>query len=178
MRKRLVPMMLNCYSEYFRKCAYCSDEFMANHLLRRFCPYKFGVPDYCKNRYKVLKETSDLVKPTESDKSNFLAIESLTMTPNTSRHEPVIPKAEPIIPVNPAVRTKNLGSLDSFLGDKKERKLSFEELDCVDFRVDVYDVLKPNPHSSLFRIEIGPYTLVWTNKNGILLTLTTEILWM
>ncbi|HRH02962.1 MAG TPA: hypothetical protein PLN13_11795 [Bacteroidia bacterium] len=179
MKTRLVPMTLNDYSEYYRKCAYCYDDFMANHQLRRFCPSKYGVVNYCKNRYKVLKEAADIVKQAEGNQSASIDNDNIDTLPNAPPLAVnVISKSVKITPVNPTIRAKNLESLGLLIGDKKERKLSFEELDTLGYKFDTYDSLKPIPHTLLFRLEIGQYTLFWTKKNEFLLTLTTEVLWI
>jgi len=44
-------------------CHFCNDDLPENsHKLRRFCPNKFGIQDYCKNKYKELKMQERIVK--------------------------------------------------------------------------------------------------------------------
>jgi hypothetical protein len=179
MRKSLIPMTLNAYSEYYRVCAYCGDTFMANHLLRKFCQQKFGVPDFCKNRFKVLKATSNLVQPLANDTSNSMAFDNYTLV----EHSPpaavaIIPKADPIQIIDATERAKNIASLNLLLAGEWQREISFEEMDSMNYKLDVYDALKPIRNTSLSAIEIGPFTLIWDKKNDFLLTLTTEVLWM
>lgn len=179
MRKPLIPITLNAYSEYFRKCAYCGDKFMANHLLRKFCQQKYGVPDFCKNRFKVLKETSNLVQPIENDLLNEMAYDGYTLLEHSAPAEvAIIPKAIPLQIIDATERVKNIASLTLLIANEREREISFEELDNVNYKLDVYDALKPIRNTSLSAIEIGPFTLIWVKKNDFLLTLTTEVLWM
>ena len=108
-----------------------------------------------------------------------MAYDNYTMLENAAPSGSILtPKIEPPIPVDPTIRAKNIASLELLLGDRKERKLSLEELDLVGYKIDVYDLLKPNPSSQLFRIEMAQYSLLWIKKNEFLLTLTTEVLWM
>ena len=48
-------------SAFAMVCKFCEDCFMANNMNRRFCPSKYGITNYCKNKWKELQAESRLV---------------------------------------------------------------------------------------------------------------------
>lgn len=175
MNTDLVSLKPNPYSEFFRICAYCGEPFMSNHQLRKFCPQKNGIPNSCKNKYKVLHATADLVKPD----SNELLFDSYTIVedrkvPITTLHclNKSLSKEEQ------DRRTENINCLTQLLNGKKECEVELEEFDKIGYDIKIYDFVRQITQTNLNRIEIGPYALFWTKKNKFQITLISEILWM
>lgn len=46
------------HGEYLRICPYCQEYFTADHMNRKFCPRKNGKNNFCKNRWKRLKQAN------------------------------------------------------------------------------------------------------------------------
>lgn len=39
-----------------KQCLYCLAMFVCDHELRKFCEFKFGIPNYCKRKFKEIVE--------------------------------------------------------------------------------------------------------------------------
>lgn len=46
------------HGEYLRICLYCQEYFTADHMNRKFCPRKNVKNNFCKNRWKRLKQSN------------------------------------------------------------------------------------------------------------------------
>jgi hypothetical protein len=169
-------------SEYYRECMYCKDSFTANHQLRRFCLAKNGIPNYCKNRYKVLLQGARLagenivvdhkqeILPTVHIESSK-AFDGSVTTENIEDWQ-----SSSIAYAETALNNKKI--IDALLLKGKPKSFNIKEL--IDSGLDLYAYNKRKllPNSNLTYIEMGIYALFWTTKNEILITPITETLWI
>ena len=179
-------------SEYYRECKYCKEPFTANHQLRCFCNAKHGIPNYCKNRFKVLLQGARLAgeNVVVSHKEGVPA--PAIVTPQTKAFDgPVATEnisewESTLVPAVIPSPTQENSEIDlrnkKILGELmiKGVPLSFNIRQLIDIGLDfqVYDTRKLLKRCDLAYIEIGIYALFWTTKNEILITPITEILWM
>jgi hypothetical protein len=172
-------------SEYYRECNYCKDPFTANHQLRRFCLKKFGIPNYCKNRYKVLLQGARLAgENIVVDHKQDIPVAVIKSEPCKAFDGPVTTEnieawqASSIAPIEAEIALKNKKIIDELLPDGKPKSFNIKSL--IDSGLDLYKYNKRKllPGSDLAYIEIDIYALFWTTKNEILITPITEILWM
>jgi hypothetical protein len=176
-------------SDYERECMYCKDSFIANHQLRRFCVSKNGIPNYCKNRYKVLLQGARLagenivvdhmqdIPPVVVRPEPYKAFDGPVTKENIEAWQATANNEEPIT-TNTEITKKNIEIIDELLIDGKPKSFSFKTLVGLGLELYGYNKRKQLPGSELAYIEIGIYALFWTTKNEILITPITEILWM
>jgi hypothetical protein len=143
-------------SEYYRVCPYCKEPFMAHHQLQKFCPVKNDVPNYCKHRYKVLKQGADLIlggpvtldpwlqsklnlPKTDLPINGIKEIRSPELSPEKSAEPSSLPennngqvietRSTKEIPIVNA-KSANIEIINKLMGNLPERQFSFKEIDA------------------------------------------------
>jgi hypothetical protein len=156
--------------EYVRICPYCEEEFIANHMLREYCPEKNGKKDYCKNRYKRIlmnqnledqdddvqdyEENTSVDKPDDVDELNRLFIEGREDTYFAS------------------------DLIGAHLREEQYLILPIDYLSFKGMNYSAYDELFQIPGTYLFIATYGPFAIAWIEQEKIMLTHKTSITWL
>lgn len=152
------------YGENYRICVYCGDHFIATHGLAQYCPYKFGVANYCKNKQKALmteKRQADLARDLLRTSSvppydkNDMAILTNTI-PSDSR------------------LSRNIMFFDDYVEGRNVVYISWKILEWVDFDLRSFDEKVPIPNTDLFELRIGRYTIRWIEKEKFRITVNNK----
>ncbi len=166
-------------SELAKVCAYCQEDFMANHMLRKCCPQKFGKKDYCKNHLKVLRDEAKLVDAGWHPIQEFKPPPKL---PEQTNVLPVVPASQMVVetPTRPDTlkRSKMIEIIKVLLDGQNSGEFSDDEIDQAELDLTIFDRRILLPNSNLYYIEIGNYAIFWTHKNKFLITHQIETLWI
>jgi hypothetical protein len=170
-------------SEYYRICPYCGEEFIASHLLRVFCPKKYGKKDFCKSHFKAMLADANLIQRSalnivestdsftrkETIPSTLVENNAVSVNQSTSISLP---------PPNPIARMRALEIIEQMLQGCDVKEFDLKEIDISGLDISVFDHQFPLPKCNLFGTELGNYSLFWTHKNKLLITKSSETLWI
>ncbi len=175
----VVPqIIIDRTSPFYRECPCCGEEFMADHMHRKFCPEKFGVKDFCKTKFKQLKAEQQIIA------SSLYQIPfykppipvPAQITPVAAIQQPIV--IQPAEAPNQFLRSQIIERIIFLLNGKKYIESTPEVFENAGVDFTVYDQRIPLPKSNLFYTEIGDYAFFWMETNKILLTHQSEILWL
>ena len=157
-------------NEFVRTCPYCAEEFIADHMTRKFCPEKYGIEDWCKNKYK--RVANAMTKQVQEEPP-----------PEVIKPPPVIEpivEAKPIAPVviNVTPQVTNLSLLVATISGFQHLKLHIKYLPNIGFIYEANDQLYQMPGTELFVRTYGPYAIAWGYPNHIILTYKKNIPWI
>ncbi len=164
-------------SEYARICPCCGEPFMANHMLRHFCPKKNGRRDSCKTKYKELQAEARFV-------ASSIPAAQVYKPPLVVSDQTAVVLSTPLaaveagVKLDPIIRQQTIEIIELLLDGEKWREFSEEEIDTSGLNFSLFDKKIPLPKSNLFRTEIGNFSIFWTHTNKLLITKITEILWI
>lgn len=129
-------------NEYSRECPYCEELFIADHMSRKYCPEKNGIKNYCKNRYKRLKDSG--------------AIDNQTMDE--------IPEKSIDEIIREMGRERDLLILQKILGEQPSVTIPDQQLKDLHFNFNNYDK-KQKAKSGHYIFHIGEYVYIPLNDS-------------
>lgn len=148
--------------EYSKQCPYCLELITVDHLNRDYCPEKNGIKDFCKNRYRRLKD---------SLKAMGVVIEKPESKPlkiSITRDKPKSKKTIDDV-INDSIIERNKKILESLLGSEEYCKIELSELLQEGYEVDFYD--SEQDTSSGYQVyKIGRFAVVFLDKDMAYIT--------
>src|ERR1700744_3432303 len=135
MKRKIVDM--SGFEVHLRYCQFCGDELPINtHELRKLCPAKFGMSNYCKYKYKDLVQQQRLIGADpiltlrDGPQKKIDATNATNLSPS-ALIDPMINLADQL-----NVREKNIQIIRSFLHGEIETKVDVNK-----FYITGYDDL-------------------------------------
>lgn len=157
--------------EYHRICPLCKDEFIANHINRKFCPEKNGTKNWCKNRSKR-SSTNQRIEVSFQQEVLTVADNNQDATRNLD-----VPEAD-FLQNKADYLISNISIIGSVLRNSQNLKLHIDYLVDLGFVYDAYELKYQMPSTNLFAAIYGPYAIAWAYENHILLTHKNQIPWI
>jgi hypothetical protein len=148
--------------EYSKQCPYCLEYITVDHLNRDFCPEKNGIKNFCKNRYRRLKDNLfNRGVVIEKPKPKPLKI-------SISRENP---KSKKTIndSINDACVEKNKRILESLLGSEDHSEIEVNDLLREGYETDFFESLHDTP--SGFQVyKVGPFSVTYLPNDLVYIT--------
>jgi hypothetical protein len=175
------------FEQHIKNCVFCNDPLPPHsHGGRKFCPFKHGYNDYCKYQYKKIMEQMRLVGETPILSVHDTVVEKPPkLIEGGELLQKEIPKESVSGGKNGNNENKNLVEklrivrlISSTLEERKEMEIGLDEFVKMGYNPSIYDERKAIPNSNLFYTEIDDFAIFWTQKNKLLLTHLSEILWL
>lgn len=148
--------------EYFKQCPYCLEYITVDHLNRDYCPEKNGIKDFCKNRYRRLKDSlkeSGVV--IEKPKSKPLKI---SITRDKTKSKKTINEA-----INYSIIERNKKILESLLDSEEYCQIELGELLQEGYEIDFYDLMQNSPSGHVV-YKIGRFAMVFLDDFMVYIT--------
>ena len=148
--------------EYSKQCPYCLEYITVDHLNREFCPEKNGIKDFCKNRYRRLKDTL---------KSGGIVIEkpiakplNISITRNENNSKKTIDDS-----IHHSIVARNNKIIESLLYSKIYCQMELSQLLQEGYEIDFYDA-KHDTSSGLKVYEIGRFAVTLLDDDTVYIT--------
>ncbi len=153
--------------EYSKQCPYCLKLITVNHLNRDYCPEKNGIKDFCKNRFRRLKD---------SLKESGVIIEKPDSKPIKISITRDKPKSKKTIEedINESIVERNKRILQSLLGSKDYCQLELSEFLQEGYEVDFYDSLHDTPSGDQV-YKIGCFAVTFLDVDIIYITYKNKL---
>ncbi|MFN5148786.1 MAG: hypothetical protein ACK5EK_07255 [Flavobacteriia bacterium] len=153
--------------EYSKQCPYCLEYITVDHLNRDFCPEKNGIKDFCKNRYRRLKDSLKAIGIViEKPASKPLKI---TISRDKTHSKKTIDDD-----INDSIVDRNKRILHSLLGSKDHRQIDLSDLLLEGYEIDCYDSV----HDTLSGYQvhkIGLFALVFLDNDLVYITFKNKL---
>ncbi len=160
-----------------KQCLFC-DELLPKHIhkLRRYCPSKYGINDYCKYKHKKLLEQARQAgeNPIVNISDPIEKVPQIQTKEHFSANVNLSEATEDL----QSIKENNLKILVHLMLGKIELKVSLKTLFKIGYDLNVYDTRLPFLKTQEFYHEIGDYALIWYLKDVILITYITETIWL
>lgn len=149
--------------EYSRQCPYCLEYITVDHLNRIFCPVKNGIKDFCKNRFKRLK--NNLMK-------NGIVLDK----PESRPLKIAIPlehyqgKKTIDESIHYSILNRNKKILESLLGFNETFEIGINDLKREGYEIDFFDESIDNPAKVPVH-KVGRFAVVYLENNSVNITL-------
>ena len=166
-------MKLFKLSPFIKACEYCHETFEADHMLRKYCPQKYGVIDFCKYERKKEREKEKLAA-----KEN-VGLQTQKPPLVWRRIIPVKkgPAINPVrvveVPSKPTIdeRTENLLRIERLMDGAISKNFAMEEIDRSRLDILIIDGKIPDPRdNNYFLLVLGDYFIYWIDINVIQIT--------
>ncbi|MFN5879377.1 MAG: hypothetical protein ACK44B_10940 [Flavobacteriales bacterium] len=153
--------------EYSKQCPYCLEYITVDHLNRDFCPEKNGIKDFCKNRYRRLKDNLKAIGVViEKPASKPLKI---TISRDKTHSNKTIDDS-----INDSIVERNKRILESLLGSEEYFQIELNELLHEGFEIDFYDSVQDT--SSGYQVhKIGLFALVFLDNDLVYITFKNKL---
>lgn len=149
--------------EYSKQCPYCLEYITVNHLNRIFCTEKNGIKDFCKNRFKRLK--NNLMKNgIVLDKPESIPLK-IAITEDHRKKTKTIDDS-----INDSILNRNKKILESLLGFNETLEIGLNELKRKGYEIDFFDESIDNPAKVPVH-KVGRFAVVYLENNLVNITL-------
>lgn len=148
--------------EYSRQCPYCLEYITVDHLNRIFCPVKNGIKDFCKNRFKRLKNNlmkNGIVLDKPESRPLKIAI--------TQYHRKKTKTIDDSI--NDSMITRNKKILESIIGQDEFTEIELNMLLLKGYDTDLYDYGLDNPRGIPVH-RLGHLTVSYLDDEKVYIT--------
>jgi hypothetical protein len=140
--------------EYFRQCPYCLEYNTVNHLNRQYCPEKNGKKDFCKNRFKRLKNNlKSIGVVVDKPESKPLKID---ISRDPSERKKTIDDS-----IHDAMIRRNKKILESLLDSDEYIEMKFSDLLKEGYEINCFDSkedkIRGVPLYKVGRFAVSPY---------------------
>lgn len=148
--------------EYGRICPYCKEEMTVNHMNRVYCPEKNGVKNFCKNRFKRLKNNiaSRGVFVDNRDREPIKITISNGIRDKRKTIDDVI---------HESIVKRNIKILESILGEDEHVEINTNLLISKGYEVNCFDSMHDNP-AEIPVFKLGQYAMVFVDTERVFIT--------
>jgi hypothetical protein len=158
---------LDSREEYSRQCPYCLEYIIVDHMNRQYCPEKNGKKDFCKNRFKRLKNNL-LLRGVVVDK-----LESKPLKIDISR-DPSEKKKTIDDSIYDSLIRRNKKILMSLLASNEILEISLDDLKREGYEIDFFEESIENVAEVLVH-KIGRFAVVFTDSETVNITLVRTL---
>lgn len=148
--------------EYSKQCPYCLEYITVDHLNRDYCPEKNGKKDFCKNRYRRLKDNFEAIGVViEKPESKPLKI---SITRDNAKSKKTIDDA-----INDSIVERNKKILESLLGTEDHCEIELNALLLKGYELDCYDSVYDTSSGHQVH-KIGRFALAFLENDLVYVT--------
>ena len=153
--------------EYSRQCPYCLEFITVSHLNRDYCPKKNGIVDFCKNRYKRLKEKLQ---------STGVVIQKPDRSPiKIDIGDPKLKRSESIDEtIRMSLLNRNQTILQSLMEGNDKIEIPKDSIAQLGYSFEVYDAKLEN-EANLNLFKIGKFALLPIDDNHFFITYVKKL---
>jgi hypothetical protein len=149
--------------EYSRQCPYCLENITVNHLNRWYCPEKNGKKDFCKNRFKRLKNNL-ISNGVEVNKPELKPLK-IDISRDPSERKKTIDDS-----IHDSLMRRNKKILRSLLGSNETLEISLDDLKREGYEIEVFEESIDNVAEALL-YKVGRFAVVFTDSETVNITL-------
>lgn len=148
--------------EYSKQCPYCLEYITVDHLNRDYCPEKNGIKNFCKNRYRrlkdSLKESGVVIEKPESKPLKISITRDKTKSKKTINED-----------IYDSIIERNKRILESLLDSEEYCQIELGELLQEGYEIDFYDLMQ-NSTSGHVVYKIGRFAMVFLDDFMVYIT--------
>jgi hypothetical protein len=158
----MAAQFLDARGEYSRQCPYCLEYITVDHMSRKYCPEKNGIKDFCKSRFKRLKDNL---------KSNGVVLDQPESQPLKIRisRDPSARRKTIDDSIYDSMIRRNIKILRRLIGENEYLVIGLNELKKQGYEMDFFTSQHENAAGIVLH-KIGPFAVGLKDDENVYIT--------